>query len=761
MVVKSLRKFILITAIFISVVYVSPILASSTDGTIDATGRYAWGENIGWIDFGTTNGAVHVTDAGLTGSALSENVGWIDLSNVINDGAGNLSGYGWGENIGWVNFHPANGGVIINSSGEFTGSALSENVGWIIFNTEYKVKTDWRPRSARPACNNTLDDDGDGKTDYPLDPGCASLEDTDETDPATGGGMPTAWISPPTAPVEGFSVSINNGASEVDSTSVTLTLRGGSDTARMAISNSADFVQASQENYTQNKNWNLCQEPASCPEGEYRVYAIFYTSWGQPSEAVSASVTYRKTKPVVEQIIEIPDKIVEEVKKIPEAVTNIPKILAPIVSKILQTEPAEDKSPDIPIESLVPKETPVVFLQPQNLLSETSINQLALAPLPREILALSNKFPQLAKTLAEVGVNKFSDLEKLKSVTLTLPGLTEGVSLSSPTVDSGYFALAKGIPVAELPVALKEKMPTDIVFAKSAGELIDFNISLSINDDNVPEQKISIIAGKSLQLSIKPDNPVKSVKGYIVFRSAGSKNSLSADVENETISSIINNTKVQLEDLAYSVLFGSPVFAQPSNGKITVEEKLVLLAFEYTDPDGDGIYTTEVQLPVTEGEYEVITVMTFEDPELGMKEVRLITVVDPEGFVYAQLPGGKMRIEGVEVSLYWMNPTNKQYELWPAKEYQQKNPQITDDTGKYSFLVPPGVYYLTAESSDYSPYQSEEFTVKEGSGVHMNIELKNKNWWIRYVDWKVVVMFIFGALLFYNFYRDRRRSKRR
>ena len=39
-----------------------------------------------------------------------------------------------------------------------------------------------------PACWNGVDDDEDGKTDYPADPGCASPVDTDETDPSPGGG---------------------------------------------------------------------------------------------------------------------------------------------------------------------------------------------------------------------------------------------------------------------------------------------------------------------------------------------------------------------------------------------------------------------------------------------------------------------------------------------------------------------------------------------------------------------------------------------
>ena len=42
-----------------------------------------------------------------------------------------------------------------------------------------------------PACNDTVDNDSDTKTDYPADPGCSSASDNDEADPASassGGG---------------------------------------------------------------------------------------------------------------------------------------------------------------------------------------------------------------------------------------------------------------------------------------------------------------------------------------------------------------------------------------------------------------------------------------------------------------------------------------------------------------------------------------------------------------------------------------------
>ncbi|MCX6752459.1 MAG: peptidoglycan-binding domain-containing protein [Candidatus Nomurabacteria bacterium] len=122
-------------------------LASNTNGTIDSTFRYAWGENIGFVDFGSSAGNVHITDSAISGSFYGENIGWIDLSTITNNNEGVLSGYAWGENVGWVDFSK----VTIGSDGVFSGSAYNGNVGWITFGAgDNKVVTDWRPLSARP-----------------------------------------------------------------------------------------------------------------------------------------------------------------------------------------------------------------------------------------------------------------------------------------------------------------------------------------------------------------------------------------------------------------------------------------------------------------------------------------------------------------------------------------------------------------------------------------------------------------------------------
>lgn len=55
--------------------------------------------------------------------------------------AGNCTGYAWGENVGWINFNPSGGGVTVADS-QLTGYAWGENVGWINMSG---VETSWRP----------------------------------------------------------------------------------------------------------------------------------------------------------------------------------------------------------------------------------------------------------------------------------------------------------------------------------------------------------------------------------------------------------------------------------------------------------------------------------------------------------------------------------------------------------------------------------------------------------------------------------------
>ena len=553
-----------------------------------------------------------------------------------------------------------------------------------------------------------------------------------------GGGMPAALFNPPQPPSGGFRILINNDAKYTNSLIVNLTIFGGSDATRMAISNFSDFRNAIQETYKTAKSWNLCQDRESCPEGEYTVYVKFYASWETASEVVFDKIIYKKE---VALPIEIIEKISEEAQKISEKAGEIAKKIAELM------KPPEVKPPEVPVEELVSKETPLAMKNQWNLLTYTLKNlpffEFTLAPLPKEIRNLAESFPQLKETFSNVGIGKLIDVEKLRTTKMTLPGLTETIGLPTIKIEPGKFALPQGVPVAELSPEVKKQIPTEIVFAKTGGELVDFNIALSVTEKGDPQQKITTISGKPLNLVVKPDQPVKSIKGYVIFKSKPKKTT---------------ELEILLDSLLASVFFSNPIFAQDHNPE-EIEEVLVLMEFEYTDPDGDGIYTADITAPLVEGEYEIITVMDYEDPDLGQKEIRLITVVDPEGYIYEKAGEKEIRIPGAIVSLYWLNSETKQYELWPAKGYQQENPQVTDVTGKYSFLVPQGSYYLKVEAPGYLLDEGKPFQIQEGSGIHFNIELKTKLWYLKILDWKTILLSLVIILLLYNFYRDRVREK--
>jgi hypothetical protein len=146
-------------------------VALADTGNIDTTNKWAWGTNIGWINFRPTHGGATVYSDHLEGYIWAENIGWIRLGShegggahtyandaaetygVNNDGSGNLSGYAWSTSTGWINFNPSHSQVTINTStGEFDGYAWGENIGWIHFRNPtggpsqaYSVVTDFYP----------------------------------------------------------------------------------------------------------------------------------------------------------------------------------------------------------------------------------------------------------------------------------------------------------------------------------------------------------------------------------------------------------------------------------------------------------------------------------------------------------------------------------------------------------------------------------------------------------------------------------------
>jgi len=145
--------------------------------TINATNKFAYGANIGWMDWrGDTNSGAVIGEYVCSGYIYSANVGWIHLGDgtptnaiqyqnnsttdygVNHDGQGNLRGYAYGANIGWINFENLGAAKVDLATGRLTGSAYSANCGWISLSNLFAfVETDHMQPGA--------DTDGDGIAD--------------------------------------------------------------------------------------------------------------------------------------------------------------------------------------------------------------------------------------------------------------------------------------------------------------------------------------------------------------------------------------------------------------------------------------------------------------------------------------------------------------------------------------------------------------------------------------------------------------------
>ncbi|MEK6901606.1 MAG: hypothetical protein AABX37_04640, partial [Nanoarchaeota archaeon] len=342
---------------------------------------------MGWIDFGTSEGAITITDSALSGYAWSETTGWISLNcsntsscgtvdyKVSNNGEGTLSGYAYGENIGWVQFAPTGGGVTINSSGDFSGYAWGENTGWIVFNcsttsscgtVSYKVNTDWRPASARPACNNSSDDDGDGQIDYPSDTGCETLTDTNETNPSSGGsssGGGSGFSPPlPRTPEGGYVFFIT--PNPTTNGFVTLHFVGGQDITGIQISDNPSFSPATYIGYATSTTWNFQSA------GEKTLYTRFCNQYVRCGEIVIAKVMYAPSLP-------------------PQENTQ-PSFIDSIIPDFIKKK----SLPEPQVEQPIVKETPPPSLERDwKLLPNSLVYNFVLAPLPSDIKELTDKFP--------------------------------------------------------------------------------------------------------------------------------------------------------------------------------------------------------------------------------------------------------------------------------------------------------------------------------------------------------------------------------
>ncbi|MEK7608188.1 MAG: hypothetical protein AAB495_01270 [Patescibacteria group bacterium] len=188
---KAEKKiYIIVSSIALGIIFLSGLVRAATNISATTSDHWAWNDAIGWIDFYNTSN-ITVSSQKLTGYA-SSSVGDISLDcattrngdicstsdyKVLNDGNGNLSGWGWNDIYGWVSFYCGNHNGcgasnyrVLITTGNFSGYAWNDVVGWISFNcagppdqcgtSNYRVVTSWTSTSTTGYVDSSTFDTG-------------------------------------------------------------------------------------------------------------------------------------------------------------------------------------------------------------------------------------------------------------------------------------------------------------------------------------------------------------------------------------------------------------------------------------------------------------------------------------------------------------------------------------------------------------------------------------------------------------------------
>ncbi|MCQ2435030.1 MAG: leucine-rich repeat protein [Oscillospiraceae bacterium] len=97
--------------------------------------------------------------------------------------------------------------------------------------------------------------------------------------------------------------------------------------------------------------------------------------------------------------------------------------------------------------------------------------------------------------------------------------------------------------------------------------------------------------------------------------------------------------------------------------------------------------------------------------------------IDPSGYLYEVIPSN--RVKGAKAEIYYQDEDGNAV-LWNASDYEQENPQITDDAGWFAWDVPEGKWQVRITAEDYEDYATEWLPVLPVQ-TDVNIAMVSKN----------------------------------
>lgn len=306
----------------------------------------------------------------------------------------------------------------------------------------------------------------------------------------------------------------------------------------------------------------------------------------------------------------------------------------------------------------------------------------------------------------------------------------------------------------------------------------------------IPNGKEVIYNGKEKKFI---DNKVEldSVYYYTVFTKDKSGNYSAGKVVIGSVEKIQDFVmdSINLDDFHFISENEKIVFSQKLDGKIsTFPSKEISIYYDaenlpktlktiiatvgqssylFNIDEKNEFYRTKFISPNVNGSYSiVISVFDFEHSAISQEKIKL--VVEDYGQVQEILSKtdyfilkirdflkiGKQKngqSKGARVSLFSLNEEQSWF-LWDGKKFNQKNPQITDLTGSFGFIVPNGKYKIVAEKDNY--ISENKIIEVKNNVINSKIEIQGENNWLIFII--VSIIFILILIIIYRKFKFRK-----
>jgi hypothetical protein len=107
----------------------------------------------------------------------------------------------------------------------------------------------------------------------------------------------------------------------------------------------------------------------------------------------------------------------------------------------------------------------------------------------------------------------------------------------------------------------------------------------------------------------------------------------------------------------------------------------------------------------------------------GNSQTRKINTLEifDKGYVYDIKNNEK--IENAKIALYVLDENSNSWALWDGKAYNQENPQKTEISGEFGFLVPAGKYKLKISAGGFGSVNSKEIVAEKNNLISANIPM--------------------------------------